>query len=242
MKNKLTLEGLQRLKKLNGFIYHDLLVSRRRRFGRKTLRSIELTENASWSVRKDLFDRINTKPYDLTPMEIRKGLIDEKFYNFLNDCSKNPLFTKLCPISKIKLKREVGAEMVLRYFAYSANYKNFIHRVDEFVDESLIKIIGDNNIGEMKADFGKMLNFVDKFFPLGFKKIKNSKSTPMVRYEAIAVGVHLALQVKPNLKPKLVENWINSKEFNIHNSSDAANNRLKVIGRFEYVRDKLLGK
>ncbi len=242
LNNTLVLNGLKKTEKLNGFTYNDLFVSRQRRFGRKTLRSIELTENASWFVRKDLFERINTKPYDLAPMEIRKGLIDEKFYNFLNEFSKNALFIKLCPISEKRLKREEGAEMILRYFAYSSNYKKFIHRVDEFLDEYLIQISENYNINEMQADFDKMLHFVDKYFPVGFKKTKGGKSTPRVRFEAISVGVHLALQEKPDLKPKSVENWIDSKEFSKHTRSDAANNRLKVIGRFEYVRDKLLEK
>ena len=242
LKNMLVLEGLKKLEKLNGFTYNDLLVSRQRRFGRKTIRSVELTENASWFVRKDLFERINTKPYDLTPMEIRKGLIDEKLFNFFDDCSKNALFKKLCPISEKRLKREDGPEMVLRYFAYSSKYKNFIHRVDEFLDEYLIQISENYNVNEMQADFDEMLHFVKKYFPIGFKKTGNGKTTPRVRFEAISVGVRLALQVKSELIPKPVENWIDSAEFNKHTRSDAANNRLKVIGRFEYVRDRLLEK
>ena len=242
LKNKLKLEGLQKLKKLNGFTYCDLLESRQRRFGRKTRRSIELTENASWFVRKDLFDRINTIPYDLTAMQIRKGLIVEGFYNFLNDNSKTTLFKKLSPISETKRKNEDGAEMVLRYFAYSANYLNFIHSVVEFVDEYLYEKLKDYDLSEMQDDFNKMLNFVDANFTDGFKKSKKAKSTQKVRFEAIAVGVHLALKDNPDLVPESIESWINSEEFKKHTRSDAANNRLKVIARIEYVRDKLLGK
>lgn len=245
LKNELKLVDLQKLKLLNGFKFDDLLESRQRRFNRKTLRSVELTGtvySASWLVRKDLFDRINTKPYDLTPMQIRKGLIDEKFFNFLDSNSKTELFKKLSPISETKQKSEDGAEMVLRYFAYSENYQKFVHRVDEFVDEYLFEKLKNYNLDEMQKNLDEMLNFVQKYFQNGFKKTNKDNSTPRVRFEAIAVGVRLALNEQKDLIPQNVENWINSKEFSEHTKSDAANNRLKVIGRFEYVRDKLLGK
>jgi len=245
LNNDLILVDLQKLKLLNGFTHNDLLEPRQRRFNRKTLRSVELTGtvySASWLVRKDLFDRINTKPYDLTPMQIRKGLIGEKFFNFLDENSKSPLFLELSPISETKQKSEDGAEMVLRYFSYSENYKKFVHRVDEFVDEYLFEKLKSYDLKEMQNNFNEMLDFVKKYFPNGFKKTKNDKSTPRVRFEAISVGVRLALNEKMDLVPTDVEDWLNSKEFNEHTKSDAANNRLKVIGRFEYVRDKLLGR
>lgn len=73
--NTFALKGLEVLDALNGFKFEDMMESRQRRFLRKTLRSIELTEKASSDVRRDLFSRINTKPYDLLPMEVRKGVL-----------------------------------------------------------------------------------------------------------------------------------------------------------------------
>jgi len=245
LKNELKLVDLQKLKLLNGFTYNDLLESRQRRFNRKTLRSVELNGkvfNVSWLVRKDLFDRINTKPYDLTPMQIRKGLINEDFFNFLDSNSKSEIFKKLSPISDTKHKSEDGAEMVLRYFAYSENYQKFVHRVDEFVDEYLYEKLKNYNLQEMQGNLDEMLIFVEKYFTNGFKKANKDKSTAKVRFEAIAVGVRLALNIKNDLIPDNVENWINSDKFKHLTKSDAANNRLKVLERFEYVRDKLLGK
>lgn len=239
---KLKLEGLKKLDFLNGFYFKNLLEPRQRRFLRKTIRSIELTEKASWFVRKDLFERINTKPYDLTPMEIRKGMFGEELYQFFDECSKDKVFAELCPISDKRLKREEGPEMVLRYFAYSRRYKKFQHNVSDFLDEYLIEIAENYDLKEMRNDFDEMLRFVEKYFPYGFKKSKTSKSTPRVRFEAISVGVRLALNIEKDLTPNDITKWINSDDFNEHTKSDAANNRLKVVGRFEYVRDKLLGK
>ena len=241
-KDELVLKDLEKLDKLNGFKFSDLLESRQRRFLRKTLRSIELTEKADFEVKKDIFRRINTDPYDLTDMEIRKGMYQEgDFYNLILECSENQLFETLCPISEKRKTRGEAQELVLRYFAYSEKYQQFIHRVDVFLDD-YIKDKHNNgfNKAAMKVDFDTMLNFVSKSFPYGFRKAPTHNTTPRVRFEAIAVGVTLALRKKPGLETSNVEIWMKSPEFEDHTTSDAANNRLKVVGRIEYVRDKLL--
>lgn len=239
--NGFPLEGLEVLDLLNGFVFSDLIESRQRRFLRKTLRSIELTERASADIRRDLFARINTKPYDLLPMEVRKGVFDGAFYNFIEQCSLNPLFNILCPISQDRLKRGEAQELVLRYFAYSDNYRNFVHRVDDFIDDYM-KDKHENGFEEdqMKLQYESMLDFVNTYIPNGFRKTATSKSTPRVRFEALSVGVTIALRDKPDLEPKNVNDWINSEEFKKHTTSDAANSRVKVVGRIEYVKNELL--
>lgn len=240
--NQFPLEGLEVLDSLNGFYYNDLIESRQRRFLRKTLRSIELTERASADIRRDLFARINTKPYDLLPMEVRKGTFDGDFYNFIDACSKDPLFVILCPISTEREKRGEGQELILRYFAYCEKYQDFVHRVDDFLDEYM-KDKHENgfNANELKAQYDSMLAFVNTYFPNGFKKTATSKSTPRVRFEALAVGVTLALRDNPNLQPTNVTDWLQSDEFKEHTTSDASNSKTKVIGRIEFVKNRLLG-
>ena len=86
-----------------------------------------------------------------------------------------------------------------------------------------------------------MLNFVEQNFENGFAKSKTSTSTPRVRFEAISVGVSLALKEEPTLEQVTVD-WLDSDEFNIHTRSDASNNKSKLIGRIDYVKNKILGK
>jgi hypothetical protein len=62
-----------------------------------------------------------------------------------------------------------------------------------------------------------------------------------VRFETLSVGVHIALQKKPNLVPPDID-WLDSKEFKVHTRTHASNSRPKVKARIEFVRDKLLGK
>lgn len=239
--NQFTLQGLEVLDLLNGFKYSDLLESRQRRFLRKTLRSIELTEKASSDVRRDLFARINTKPYDLLPMEIRKGLFQGDFYNFLNECSSNEKFKSLCPISAERTKRGEGEELILRYFAYSDKYQEFVHSVEDFLDDYM-KDKHENGFDKnaMTDEFTKMLDFVETYFPYGFKKSTSGNTVSRVRFDAIAVGVTLALREKEDIAPVNVSEWIESSDFKQHTTSGSANNRSKVIGRIEYVKNILL--
>ena len=93
----------------------------------------------------------------------------------------------------------------------------------------------------MKREFQQMLKFVDQHFPYGMAKQEGWKTTPRVRFEAIAVGVNLAIRSEPDLCPPKV-NWLDSEEFKIHTTSHATNSRPKLRARVEYVRDQLLGK
>lgn len=81
--------------------------------------------------------------------------------------------------------------------------------------------------------------FVKENFPYGFAKTKKAKSTPRVRFEAISVGVALALRKNPDLKINNVE-WLDSEKFKEYTTSDASNNEGKLKLRVEYVRDQLL--
>ena len=92
-----------------------------------------------------------------------------------------------------------------------------------------------------KNMFLQMVTFIKRHFPIGFRKEENSGSTPRVRFEAIAVGTHLALKIKEDLVPTYLE-WLDSKEFAEHTTSDASNNRGKLPSRIEFVRDCLLNK
>lgn len=86
-----------------------------------------------------------------------------------------------------------------------------------------------------------MLGFVKKYFPNGFSKAKGHVRTPRIRFEALAVGSALALRNNPDLVPRTVDAWLNSKTFAKHTTSGSSNSRPKIVARIEYVRDKLLG-
>lgn len=63
-----------------------------------------------------------------------------------------------------------------------------------------------------------------------------------MRYEAISIGVALALREKPNLVPDQddIRAWLESDEFKIHTTAHSSNTKKRVVGRIQFVRDKLL--
>jgi len=85
-----------------------------------------------------------------------------------------------------------------------------------------------------------MVNFIEtNFQPPYIARKGRDNATPRVRYEAISVGVHLALEINPLLAIDNTE-WLESKEFKSHTTTDASNNQGKLKARIEFVRDCLL--
>lgn len=240
LNNDLTLCRLEKLKNLNNFKFSDFPLARQRRFNRTTIRMIVLSDKADEETRRDMFERINTGSVQLNDMEKRRGISPGPFVNLLEELAKDPKFIKLCPISEALIKKREPEEFVLRFFAYLNNYHNFDRQVNVFLNEYLEK----HNHPEidqdgMRSEFHKMLDFVEKYFPNGFSKTKGHVKTPRIRFEAISVGVALALREKSDFEPKSMK-WLDSPEFKEYTTSDASNSRPKVIKRIEYVRDQLL--
>lgn len=244
--NQLILQDLKSLSALNGFTFQELPLSRQRRFMRIPVRVIELSSKCSEETRRDLFERINSGSDILKDMEVRKGseLGSTNLYTeVIKPCSAMAQFKILAPLSEAKEKRDERLEFTLRFFAYLESYQAFDHSVRDFLNDYMI---ANGNVNEakqraMKDEFSKVLTFVQTYYPAGFRKTVNAKSTPRVRFESLAVGTALALREQPDLVPQNLD-WINSERFKILTTSDGANSRVKVIERIEYVRDKLLGE
>lgn len=243
MSGNLKLSGLEKLPAANTLTYNDFPASRQLRFGRKTLRMIELTEYADEEARREIFDRLNSGGTALNSMERRYGSKDHPFYIFLRGMVKKytgsrSLFRKICPISETRRRRAEHDEMLMRYFAYSDSYLNFDHRVDEFLESFADQ--SNHDFPQMEHEFEAMLHYVNKTFPLGFRRAEIDNSVPRIRFEAIAVGVTLALRKNPSLSTTQSLNWLESEEFKTHTRSDASNSKRKVKERIEFVRDQLL--
>lgn len=248
LNNDLVLSGLKRLTTLNGFKFNDIPLSQKRKFRNQTIRIIVLSDKADEVVRREIFERINTGSDILKAMEVRRGAYTGPFYKFIVECSKNEKFKELCPLSQSREDRQEREELILRFFAYSERYQLFKYEVQKFLDAYLedknaeVEKQGANfDLQPYREAFIKMLDFVEKYYPYGFRKVKNAQSTPRVRFEAIAVGTNLALQEEPNLIPKIME-WLDSKEFKYHTTTHASNSSTRLRDRIEFVKKSLLAK
>lgn len=233
---------------LNGASYSDLPPAQQRKFKNRTMRMIVLSDTTTTDSKFDIFERINTGSDSLRNAELRKGAYPGPFYQLVDECAGKTDFMRLCPINERVARRGERQELVLRFFAYAERYRSFQHDVARFLNAYVVEKNNFYRAGTPEAArdraskvtaFSDMLSFVDKYFPFGFAKTRHASTTPRVRFEAIAVGTHLALQVNPSLKPRDMA-WMDSSDFKRHVTTHASNSAPRLRGRIEYVRDVLL--
>lgn len=239
--NKLRLRKLEKLTGINKAKFNDLPIKIQNYIKNRDFRVI-VVDNAEIGIRQDIFERINTTSEKLTDAEIRKGSYSGHFYDLVLELKNNTDFVNICPISKEKEKRGEYDELVLRFFAYIDKYLEFKHDVAIFLNDYLDEMnSSDFDKDHYQNAFLSMVKYINNHFPNGFRKELNSKSTPRVRFEAIAVGTYLALKENTELdNPKL--EWLDSEGFKTQTTSDASNNPDRLKRRIEFVRDGLLGK
>lgn len=237
----LILAELNKLPKLNGLNYDQLSLAQRRKFGNKALRIVVLDDSTSAETRQEIFDRVNTSGLKAKSSEVRRGAHQGAFMKFITECANDKTLLRLCPISKGLMDRYENEELVLRYFAYADEYKKFQHDVDDFLTKYLKVRSTKFNRKRMEREFKDMLKFVEAYFPYGFAKSRDAKATPRVRFEAISVGVTLALRFNSNLVPLGVSKWIESRDFEKQTTTHASNSLPRLTARVEFVRDHLLG-
>lgn len=251
VENELELNNLRVLTESNGFRFRDLELAIQRRFLNINVRVVFLEEGTTIETRQEIFKRINKGGLGILPAEARRGALDGPFNEFLEDCTRNDLFNRLAPRTDKTERRFEGLELVARFFAYLNNYENgyesYTGQVQQYIDEYVEQETerfqaGDTEqlVSEYATVFNSMLEFAQELLGnLGFRKKVSSKSTPRARFEALSIGIALALRENPSLKASDPD-WLNSEDFNIHTKSDAANNKSRLIGRIDYVKDQLL--
>ncbi|MBX9865569.1 MAG: DUF262 domain-containing protein [Burkholderiales bacterium] len=246
--SKFKLEGLEKLTLLNDYSYSELPVQIKRDFISRDLRVIIISQEADEKIRGDIFKRINTSSLKLETSEIRKGAYGGKYYDMILELSQNQLFKELCPLGDTKSNRAKHDELVLKFFAYKEYYLEYDGNATPFLN----KFVKTKNEDWEKSpnwvkqkdrdtdDFYKMLNVIKNSIVYGFRKSNTANSTPTARFEALAVGVGLALKEDPTITEANFSSWINSIEFLDVTTAGASNNKSKLIRRVEYVRDKIL--
>ncbi len=248
IRDDLQLSNLEEIPSLSRTRFLDLSPSRQRKINNISIRGIVLNEHADEQARIDMFDRINTGSLAASNAEIRRGALPGQFLDLIIELSVCDLLVELAPVSANAKDERVREELVARFFAYGDGLDKYKDSPARFVFD-YTKAMNNkfqenpNLINEYRNRFTDVLNFVRNTFPLGFSKASNPNSTPRVRFEAIAIGSYFAIKESPVLMTAPfpdISRWINSTEFLDVTTSDAANVKSKIIGRFEYVRSALL--
>lgn len=170
--------------------------------------------------------------------------------DLIDSLAMDARFLKLCPMSEASKKKRSGEELITRYFAYFDGLDGYRDRVSAFL-KSWLQTKNDEAkvdaqvVTSLRERFDRTMIFVESYFPNGFAKKAKSTATPRVRFDAIAVGVALALERSPLLAQKgpvvPVAQWLGGDGFFVLTTSSAANVRSRILNRTEYVMYKLLG-
>jgi hypothetical protein len=209
---------------------------------------IVLSDNTTDEIKNDIFERINRGSDLLKDMEKRKGIYRGRFNDFIyKNCATYKEFIEITPIGRFFENRQEHEELILRFFALSEKYPRYERRtgVAKFLDQYLEEKNKTFNDYEEKVkweEFTNMVNFVKSHFYYGFAKA-DYRQVSRVYFEAISVGVHLALKSKPNLKVPVdsAMKIANSREFyNIISGKYHTHTPDRIIERVEFIRDRLL--
>jgi uncharacterized protein with ParB-like and HNH nuclease domain len=238
-KNKpLKLHGLTKLSSFNGSLFDDMPRSAQLQFLTRPLRVTTLNDKSDNAVRYDLFERLNTGAVALHPQEIRNCVFRGIFMDFIRQQSENSNFRAVVKLPDNELKSASYEECVLRFFAFRDKYKKFGHNVKEFLNEYAVEMNKKRFASEAK-DFEEVMNFLIKELPDGVVRQKRKNTTPINLYEAVAVGAALALKSGKKIKSGILKSIIDDVELT-RLTTGGTNSNPMVVGRIEYVRNKLI--
>ena len=244
------LGNLEGLTLLSGFSFSDLPESRQRKFKNRSIRGIILNEHADDEARFDLFERINTGSKIANKAEIRRGALNGSFMDLIIELAQDPTFKTMAPLSKDLENQRVREELVTRFFAYGDGLENYKDRPSQFifkyVDAMNKRFIEFPDLAiSYKQRFMDTMTFINKTFPHGFRRTasKNANATPKSRFEAISIGSWLAIKERPDIINTNVDvsAWHLGKEFGEEIGADGANVKSKLVGRINFVKERLLG-
>ena len=167
--------------------------------------NIILTENSIDS-QYELFQRLNTGGMRLEGQEIRNCLmimIDENFYNKINDLKEYNSFLKCIALKNEKIKIEYHMELILRYLIAKNNkvnydeYSSSDEKISDFLDKETVRLIEDKEF-DLEEEMNLFKKVMDKIYlVMGnkiFKKYNIEKDRfegqfIMSSYEAVLTGV-----------------------------------------------------
>jgi hypothetical protein len=238
-KSPLVLQDLEKLPSFNEQSYEDLPKSLQLAFQLRPIRVTTLNDKSDLKVRFDLFERLNTGGVRLQPQEIRNCIYRGPFNQLLKSLAQSAEFKKSVKVKNSSENDGTREELVLRFFAFLERYSDFDHSVNDFLNDYM----GDYNdkypSKEAQQRFKETFEFIGKQLPHGIVRGNRTSVTPVNLFEAIAVGTALIFRAKKQPKSGVLKRLLNDAEMR-KLTTGGTNSRKMVVGRIEYVRDRLL--
>jgi len=238
MHSPLMLVDLKKLSQFNGKSFAGLPQSIQLLFINRPLRITTLNDKSDLKVRFDLFERLNSGGVILKPQEIRNCVYRGPFNDRLKELSKSPDFRKVVRLSSNDKSEVTHDELVLRFFAFLENYKQFDHSVDDFLTTYMDKGNKVQPASTTFVKFDQTFAFLAKELPRGITR-SNRRITPANLFEAIAVGTALVFGAGKQPKQGVLKQLLNNDILKGLTSGGTNSNKM-VVSRIQFVRDRLL--
>lgn len=236
---KLRITNLDKLSALNGTTFDELPASLQLMFNTRPVRVTVLNDRSDFKVRYDLFERLNTGGITLHPQEIRNCIYLGPFNDFIKECATNADFRS---VVKTTDKAELSGsfeELVLKFFAYHERRHDFVHSVTGFLNDYMAdKTVKFKNQIELKSAFEQTFALLRKHLPDGIVRGHRKNITPLVLFEAIAVGTADAILSGRRIYPTRLVALLNDEKLKLL-TTGATNSRNKLLDRVKLVSSAL---
>ncbi|MDR1504437.1 MAG: DUF262 domain-containing protein [Prevotella sp.] len=238
LKQPFKLTGLKKLSSFNGKLFSDLPKSIQLDFLLKPIKITTLSDKSDKAVRFDLFERLNTGGIKLSNQEIRSCIYRGQFNDFLKKMSTYKPFLKSIRLPKSMETDGTREELVLRFFAYLFNYKDFDHSVVDFLNDYMDSASKKFDYANNESLFTSVFDSLSRLSH-GVIKTKSRVTTSIILFEAVAVGAALAYRKKGEINIDGFYNWVSEKEF-LSLMTGATNTKSRVVKRIEHCRDRFI--
>lgn len=234
----LVLRGMEKIPSLNGARFDDLPSNLKLSFLTRPLRITVLNDRSDYQVRFDLFERLNTGGITLHEQEIRNCVFQGPFNDFIKSCASDDRLDAIVKRSD-KTGRGNLEELTLKFFAYFEERQKFVHSVKEFLNSYMEKKTESfPNKVELSKVFDNTFGILSAALPGGIVRSNRPNSTPLVLFEAVAVGTADVIKAGGQIDPAKLRTLLDDEGLKAL-TTGATNSSNKLIGRINYVAERV---
>lgn len=235
----LVLSGLDKVRSLNGALFSDFPSSMKLSLLTRPIRITVLNDRSDHQVRFDLFERLNTGGITLHEQEIRNCVYRGPFNDFIKSCSDDARLEQIIKRTDRHARGNIE-ELILKFFAYYEDRDKFQHSVKDFLNDYMArKTELFNNRRHLRDLFNDTLQILSANLPDGIVRANRPNSTPLILFEAVAVGVADILSVGESVDPDKLVDILDDQELK-RLTTGATNSLPKLRGRIQYVAEHVL--
>ncbi|MBD2148605.1 DUF262 domain-containing protein [Pseudanabaena sp. FACHB-1277] len=249
--NGFKLQGLEALKKLNGYSFSDLKNlsgDYQTKIEDKKLNLYVIRPSVPSKVVYDIFNRINTGGTNLQRQEVRNCIFLGKSTQLLKELAESDEF-KVAINQGISPKRMKDREAVLRYLAFRIfDYeKDYQGDMSNFLETAMKKIntMKSSEIESLKDDFQRVMNITYEFFGKRNFRLPTNQTRGKISI-AIFESVAYFFSIKEDLflkqhKTQIIDNFerlIKNADY-LDSVKNATSSKAKVISRFNLAQEIL---